>query len=180
MDPLGHPHVADAVLDGGDLDGGNGLLLMIRSNLDALPKGRLLELRSTEISVDEDLPAWCRLTGNQLVSKTRSGKVRSFLICKGAFDPAAHAPAGAQAAPAARAREVVPVPIPASLPPPAPSPAVAPASVMGIGSWPRPRWLLDALHARLEGRLADAEFESTADDAVRLAVAAQVRAGADV
>ena len=180
MDSHGHPHVADAVLDGGDLDCGNGLLLMIRSNLDALPKGRLLELRSTEISVDEDLPAWCRLTGNQLVSKTRSGNVRSFLICKGAFDPAAHAPARAQAAPATRRREVVPVAIPASLPPPAAAPAVAPRSVMGIGSWPRPRWLLEALHARLEGRLADAEFESTADDAVRLAVAAQVRAGADV
>jgi 5-methyltetrahydropteroyltriglutamate--homocysteine methyltransferase len=51
---------------------------------------------------------------------------------------------------------------------------------MGIGSWPRPRWMLHALHEHLEGRLPDAEFQATADDAVRLAVAAQDRAGVDV
>ena len=62
----------------------------------------------------------------------------------------------------------------------APAPAVAPLSVFGIGSWPRPRWLLQALHERLEGRLSEGEFEATADDAVRLAVGAQRRAGVDV
>jgi 5-methyltetrahydropteroyltriglutamate--homocysteine methyltransferase len=171
-----HPHTADAFLDGGELDCGNGLLLLIRSHLDALPKGRLLELRSTETSVDEDLPSWCRLTGNTLVSKIRTGKVRSFLICKGPFDRAAYAPATAPPPATAARREVVPV----TLPPPTPAPAIQALSVMGIGSWPRPRWLLEALHARLEGRAADADFEATADDAVRLAVVAQLRAGADV
>jgi 5-methyltetrahydropteroyltriglutamate--homocysteine methyltransferase len=51
---------------------------------------------------------------------------------------------------------------------------------MGIGSWPRPRWLVQAIHERLEGRLAEQEFHATADDAVRLAVQAQLRAGVDV
>jgi 5-methyltetrahydropteroyltriglutamate--homocysteine methyltransferase len=51
---------------------------------------------------------------------------------------------------------------------------------MGIGSWPRPRWLLRALHEYLEGRMSEAEFQESADDAVRLAVAAQTRAGVDV
>ena len=51
---------------------------------------------------------------------------------------------------------------------------------MGIGSWPRPRWMLQAMHDHMEGRLDEAAFQSTADDAVRLAVAAQVRAGVDV
>src|SRR2546422_2062672 len=51
---------------------------------------------------------------------------------------------------------------------------------MGIGSWPRPRWMLRALHEHLEGRLGDDEFEATARDAVGLAVDAQVRAGVDV
>jgi 5-methyltetrahydropteroyltriglutamate--homocysteine methyltransferase len=51
---------------------------------------------------------------------------------------------------------------------------------MGIGSWPRPRWMLQAMHDHLEGRLAEPEFEATADDAVRLAVAAQLRSGVDV
>jgi 5-methyltetrahydropteroyltriglutamate--homocysteine methyltransferase len=51
---------------------------------------------------------------------------------------------------------------------------------MGVGSWPRPGWLLRALHDRLSGRLPEDEFEACADDAVRLAVAAQERAGVDV
>ncbi len=50
----------------------------------------------------------------------------------------------------------------------------------GIGSWPRPRWMTAALHEHLEGRLDDAEFQATADDAVRLAVAAQLATGVDV
>ena len=44
---------------------------------------------------------------------------------------------------------------------------------MGIGSWPRPRWMLQAMHEHMEGRLPDADFQATADDAVRLAVEAQ-------
>jgi 5-methyltetrahydropteroyltriglutamate--homocysteine methyltransferase len=51
---------------------------------------------------------------------------------------------------------------------------------MGIGSWPRPRWMLRAVHEHLEGRLDETEFQVTADDAVRLAVDAQLRAGVDV
>ena len=74
---------ADARFDGGDLDCGNGLLLLIRQHLDPLEPGQLLEFTSTEISVDEDVPAWCRLTGNELVSVTRHDRQRSFLVCKG-------------------------------------------------------------------------------------------------
>jgi 5-methyltetrahydropteroyltriglutamate--homocysteine methyltransferase len=70
--------------------------------------------------------------------------------------------------------------IPAALPDPAPAPTVERLSVMGVGSWPRPRWLLRALHEHLSGRMPRDEFEDTADDAVRLAVEAQVRAGVDV
>jgi 5-methyltetrahydropteroyltriglutamate--homocysteine methyltransferase len=55
-----------------------------------------------------------------------------------------------------------------------------PFAVMGIGSWPRPGWLLRSLHEHLSGRLNEAEFQQYADDAVRLAVAAQERAGVDV
>src|SRR5271155_13366 len=86
MKPTGqHPFPPDVSFDGGDLDCGNGLLLLIRKHIDPLARGQLLEIRSTEISVDEDLPAWCRLTGNQLVSWTKSGKQRSFLVGKGSL-----------------------------------------------------------------------------------------------
>ncbi|HVK18208.1 MAG TPA: cobalamin-independent methionine synthase II family protein, partial [Fimbriiglobus sp.] len=57
---------------------------------------------------------------------------------------------------------------------------LSPFAVMGIGSWPRPGWLVRALHERLSGRLPEPAFEEYADDAVRLAVAAQERAGVDV
>src|SRR5215469_10045111 len=83
--------------DGGDLDCGNGLLLLVRKHIDPMRRGQLLEIRSTEISVDEDLPAWCRLTGNELVSKTKEGEQRSFLVCKGALSERV---AGAEAKPA--------------------------------------------------------------------------------
>ena len=67
--------------------------------------------------------------------------------------------------------------IPSALPPPASAPALPALAVMGIGSWPRPRWLVRAIHEHLAGRLPDDEFQATADDAVRLAVQAQLRAG---
>jgi 5-methyltetrahydropteroyltriglutamate--homocysteine methyltransferase len=172
-----HPLEPDTSFDGGDLDCGNGLLLLIRQHIDPLEHGQLLEFRSTEISVEEDFPAWCRLSGNELVSLVRRGNQRSFLVCKGKLsERRPRTVAGAGPGPLG----VAPVVIPASLPAPAPAAEIAPLSVMGIGSWPRPRWMVQAIHDRLEGRLGEPEFEATGDDAVRLAVQAQLRAGVDV
>lgn len=50
--------------EGGNLDCGSGLLLLIRKAMQRVPDGEVLEIRSTEISVREDLPAWCRMTEN--------------------------------------------------------------------------------------------------------------------
>lgn len=180
MDPVNeHTHRADVSFDGGDLDCGNGLLLLIRKHLDPLDRGGLLEIRSTEISVDEDLPAWCRMTSNQLVSWTKEGRQRSFIVCKGKLDErkaAAQSPVTASVGLGA-IKQVV---IPDKLPAPAPAAAVKPLSVMSIGSWPRARWMVQAVHEHTEGKLDEAGFQSTADDAVRLVVEAQKRAGVDV
>ena len=172
MEPAAsHLHAPDVSFDGGDLDCGNGLLLLIRRHIDPLPRGGLLEIRSTEISVDEELPAWCRMTKNELVSWTRHGKQRSFLVAKGrlaernvSIPAAPRTPAPQAATPSRRA--------------PIAAPSIPALAVTGIGSWPRPRWLVEAMHANVEGRLNDAAFQETADDAVRLIVAAQQRAGA--
>ncbi|MDO5682548.1 MAG: hypothetical protein Q4G46_06955 [Propionibacteriaceae bacterium] len=208
---LRHPYPPDVSFDGGDLDCGNGLLLLIRKHIDPLANGGLLEILSLDSTVEVDLPAWCRLTGNELVNQHK-GSVAidgvdhpqwSFLVSRGAFT----APEDAElaetvsAAPAAVVPELAVVPgkrkqrkkvqmaitqevvqpvIPTELPAPAPAPTIAPLSVVNMGSWPRPAWLLHALHEHLAGRLPDAEFQAAADDAVRLAVAAQERAGADV
>ncbi|MBL8857283.1 MAG: cobalamin-independent methionine synthase II family protein [Planctomycetes bacterium] len=170
-----HLHQADSVVDGGDLDCGGGLLLLIRRSIDPLPRGGLLEVRSTETSVDVELPAWCRLTENELVSWTRTERQRSFLVCKGSLDERRVAPS----APPVRARGAT-----ATAAAPALSaravPRVEALSVTGIGSWPRPRWMVQAMHEYLEGRLSEGEFQTTADDAVHLALAAQTRAGADI
>ena len=196
-DAQAHPYKPADSFDGGDLDCGNGLLLLIRKHIDPLDQGQLLEILSTESSVVEDLPAWCRLTGNDLVSHISRGKQNSFLVSKGPA-PDLRATEPEQAAlpkkkkkkirdRSGREKEYAPITqpikevvIPDQLPAPHPAPTIAPLSVMSIGSWPRPPWLLRALDEYLASRMSDEEFSQTADDAVRLAVAAQQRAGVDV
>jgi len=183
-----HPYPPDASFDGGDLDCGSGLLLLIRKNIDPLTPGQLLEIRSTESSVREDLPAWCRLTHNQLVSEVHNGRLGSYLVSKGPFTPPAataqtskrHASSQAARSQAPITQPIKRVTIPTTLPEPAPALAIPPLAVMGLGSWPRPRWMLQALHDYQEGRLSEAAFQETANDAVRLAIDAQIRAGVDV
>ena len=178
MDPFEqHVHEPDTSFDGGDLDCGGGLLLLIRRHIDPLEPGGLLEILSTDSTVEVELPAWCRLTGNELVSWTKDDNWRSFLVSKGPYSGRN----GAQA-PAAPTMQQIreEVSIPDSLPEPSPAPKIAPLSIMGIGSWPRPGWMLRAMHDHLEGRLGDEEFRATANDAVKLCIEAQLRAGVDV
>jgi 5-methyltetrahydropteroyltriglutamate--homocysteine methyltransferase len=169
----------DVSFDGGDLDCGSGLLLLIRKHIDPLARGQILEVRSTELSVEQDLPSWCRLTGNELVSWNRNAGTWSFLICKGSLAEKGESPAPVQPRPGA-GRPVEAAGIFARPSKTDSIPNIAPLSVMGIGSWPRPRWMLQAMHEHVEGRLGEAEFQATADDAVRLAVEAQLRSAVDV
>src|SRR4051812_13751449 len=133
-----HPHEPDVSFDGGDMDCGGGLLLMIRSHIDPLPRGGLLEILSTEISVKEDLPAWCRLTGNELVSVAQSGREHAFLVCKGALSERRMKSASDSRTAREHPHALVAVKPLEQLPHPAPVAAMAPLAVMGIGSWPRP------------------------------------------
>ncbi len=184
--------------DAGDLDCGNGLLLLIRRHMDKLLHGQLLEIVSIESSVQQDLPSWCRLTKNQLVSSTTVGKQTSYLVCKGQFGehtPSSTAPdlgtsfsvkdstiVSGTSHPKLLSEHFpsVEIEIPTRLPEPIDVDPIPPLSVMGIGSWPRPAWMIRSLHDYLESRLSEEEFQSTADDAVRLCVNAQLAAGVDV
>jgi TusA-related sulfurtransferase/uncharacterized OsmC-like protein len=79
----------DAVCDGGDLDCGSGLLLIIRSAMAPLSPGGTLLVKSRETSVREDLPAWCRLVGHALVGeRAADGGYVHFLVRKKADDEA--------------------------------------------------------------------------------------------
>ncbi|MBL8729418.1 MAG: OsmC family protein [Planctomycetes bacterium] len=74
---------ADAVCDGGDLDCGSGLLLIIRSAMAPLQPGGTLLVKSRESSVREDLPAWCRMVGHGLLRETEADNgYRHFLLRK--------------------------------------------------------------------------------------------------
>jgi uncharacterized OsmC-like protein len=54
---------ADHVFDGGDLDCGSGLILLIRENMLKVPEKGIFEMRSKEPTVKSDLPPWCRMVG---------------------------------------------------------------------------------------------------------------------
>ncbi|MEK7485560.1 MAG: OsmC family protein [Planctomycetota bacterium] len=78
----------DALCDGGDLDCGSGLLLIIRNAMTPLKGGGILELRSREISVKEDLPAWCRMVGHTIVAIVPGEqKYSHYFIKKQGSDP---------------------------------------------------------------------------------------------
>ena len=55
---------ADHVFDGGAMDCGSGLILLIRQNMLKVPDGGLLEIRSSEPTVESELPPWCRMVGH--------------------------------------------------------------------------------------------------------------------
>ena len=163
-----HATSPDSSFDGGDLDCGSGLLLLIRRHIDPLAAGQTLEILSTDATVEVDLPAWCRMTGNDLLSlEKRDAGQRSFVVRKGT--------------PVERSVKATPVKQEqAAAPDTVKAPLLRPLSVMGMGSWPRPSWMLRAMHERMAGRMPEDEFEAIADDAVSQAVDAQLRAGVDV
>ncbi|HKJ11112.1 MAG TPA: radical SAM protein [Ornithinimicrobium sp.] len=64
------------LVDGGEMDCGSGLLLLITRAMRRLSEGELLGIRSAEHSVTIDLPVWADLVGHQLdaeVAESESG-----------------------------------------------------------------------------------------------------------
>ncbi len=89
-----HPSVdmqPTAICEGGNLDCGSGLLLLIRKAMNQVPEGGVLEIRSTEISVREDLPAWCRMTQNPYLGWKPAPDHNKYFVRKGGEDKAAEA-----------------------------------------------------------------------------------------
>ncbi|QNE21367.1 radical SAM protein [Kribbella qitaiheensis] len=64
--PLGEVAV---LVDGGDMDCGSGLLLLITRAMRRLQTGQLLGVRSAEASVVTDLPVWADLVGHQVTAE---------------------------------------------------------------------------------------------------------------
>ncbi|MEO3939015.1 radical SAM protein [Dermatophilaceae bacterium Soc4.6] len=57
------------LVDGGDMDCGSGLLLLITRAMRRLEHGQLLGVRSQERSVAVDLPVWAELVGHDVVQE---------------------------------------------------------------------------------------------------------------
>lgn len=71
------------VCDGGDLDCGSGLLLIIKKAMDPLFAGEILEVRSRERTVADDLPAWCRMVNHEFLNSEPGDGTTRYFIRKG-------------------------------------------------------------------------------------------------
>jgi TusA-related sulfurtransferase len=58
---------ADAFYDAGERGCGDGPLDEIAAQIRRLRPGQTLEIRAIDPSVANDLPAWCRLAGHELI-----------------------------------------------------------------------------------------------------------------
>ena len=65
-DPETQPPGHDALLDVGDTLCGE-LALMLRAELRKLQPGQVLEVVARDPAAPQDIPAWCELTGHELV-----------------------------------------------------------------------------------------------------------------
>jgi TusA-related sulfurtransferase len=70
---------ADAAVDLGETGCGD-LTPLIRGRIRELQRGQVLEVISEEPAAQEGIPAWSRLTGNELLATvTESGRSRFFI-----------------------------------------------------------------------------------------------------
>jgi uncharacterized OsmC-like protein/TusA-related sulfurtransferase len=80
------PDRGDVYFDGGNLDCGSGLALLIREHMGRVPDGGVLEIHSLEPSVELDLPPWCRMVGHTLLGSRKQGQSTAYFIRKGASE----------------------------------------------------------------------------------------------
>lgn len=75
----------DHLFDGGDLDCGSGLVLLIREHMLQVPEGGVLEMRSVETTVADDLPPWCRMVGHEYLGELpgEAPQQKRFFVRKG-------------------------------------------------------------------------------------------------
>jgi hypothetical protein len=70
-------------LDGGDLDCGSGLVLLLRDSMLEVPLGQVLELRSREASVAGELPPWCAMVGHEYLGQLEGDGYTSYFLRRG-------------------------------------------------------------------------------------------------
>ena len=71
------------VLEGGNIDCGGGLVLLLRDAMARVPEGQILEIRSSEGTVCDDLPAWCRMVKHHYLGRIDGAEERRFFVRRG-------------------------------------------------------------------------------------------------
>lgn len=69
-------------VDGGGLDAGSGLLLLLRNAVNRLKAGEVLEVRSRVAAVRDDLADWCRLNQVELIAIIDGGTDTVYFLRK--------------------------------------------------------------------------------------------------
>ncbi len=77
----------DSMFDGGDLDCGSGLILLIRDAMVKVPAAGILEMRSREPTVSDDLPPWCRMSGHEYIGRQAGEGYIRYFVRKGSGVP---------------------------------------------------------------------------------------------
>jgi 5-methyltetrahydropteroyltriglutamate--homocysteine methyltransferase len=73
---------ADVQLDAGEA-GCSELTLLIFQTMKSMAPGQILEVLAYDLVAEIDILAWCRMTGNLLVSQNRETCPKHFFIQKG-------------------------------------------------------------------------------------------------
>jgi TusA-related sulfurtransferase len=78
---------SETVVDATGLNLGNGLLLKLDAAIRELAHGDVLRVHAGDLSVEEDLAAWCEITGNALLAPdlVRNGDLREQLRVRQRF-----------------------------------------------------------------------------------------------
>ena len=78
----GREITVSSLCDGGDQGCGGGLLMLMLQAMKRLEPGAVLEVRSTDAGVREDLPAWCRMTENELLAEQEGEQRNRYFVRK--------------------------------------------------------------------------------------------------
>ncbi len=78
----GREIAVNSLCDGGDQGCGGGLLMLMLQAMKRLEPGAVLEVRSTDAGVREDLPAWCRMTENELLADQEGEQRNRYFVRK--------------------------------------------------------------------------------------------------
>jgi tRNA 2-thiouridine synthesizing protein A len=75
------PTRVDIRYDGGPAGCGELIMNLFR-HVKSMQPGQVIELLSYDLGAREDIPAWCRLTGHELLASRDDGDIRHYYIQK--------------------------------------------------------------------------------------------------